>query len=178
MKRINDVRSGLAQFELPKGHGLATVKMREDAGSRLILGHATFMAAVHYAVQTGELELQEHNHKRLALRPLLHKMVYCVGREHGFDADNVGVLIEDLEIDRLLELSANPRDTFAIAYALGRVLQQYYASDEEELPFRLLFSGYLQEASALFRGYSKHVERWSHGMDLEKIMDKLTHDDL
>ncbi len=177
MKRNINIRSKLAQVELSNEHVLPTLVTHEDAGSRLILDHATFMAAVHWAVQTGELDLQESNHKRLALRPLLHKMVFCVGRDNGFATQSVELLIDDLEIDRLLELSASPRDTFAIAYALGRTLQQFYVCEEEELPFRLLFSGYLQEASALFKRYATPVERWSRGMDLEKIMDKLTHED-
>jgi|GEM_PF-4043336 len=153
---------------------VASSQFRNDErDNRLVIGYATFMAAVHNAAHTGRIELLSQNYKRLAIRPLLQKLTYCLGRDKGFDMVQIDAFLRRLEIEKLLELSSEPRDTFELAYATGSVLQRYYCNPNEGRIYPILFAEYLHEAKAVFRAYTRHMEWLSRDMDLDKIMDKL-----
>ncbi len=109
-----------------------------------------------YAILNGALELLPQNLATMAVLPLQTKMVYRVGKEHGYTLDRrsitefIGVLgigmtsqvVENFARDlfgkfakktlgktagKLVKKSTGPLMTFATTYALGQVAKQYYA---------------------------------------------------
>ena len=109
-----------------------------------------------YSILNGALELLPQNLATMAVLPLQTKMVYRIGKEHGYSLDRksimefIGVLgvgmtsqvVENFARDlfgslakkalgktagKLVKKSTGPLMTFATTYAMGQVAKQYYA---------------------------------------------------
>ncbi len=141
---------------LPAGASAAATRAAKPVGGSLVDDAATDKMILNYAILNGALELLPESVASMAIIPLQMKMVYRVGKQHGYELDRghikdllatlgVGLTGQYLEqigrklIGGLLKKAGGGMlgsvgkagisvgMSFATTYALGQVAKQYYA---------------------------------------------------
>jgi uncharacterized protein (DUF697 family)/tellurite resistance protein len=147
---------------VPAAAGSAGVPSRPASDGRLVAAQAPDRAALdksilNYSILNGALELLPQSLASMAIIPLQMKMVYAIGKAHGYELDRghirdflatlgVGLTSQYVEeigrklIGGLLKkvggrmlggvgrAATGAAFSFATTYALGHVARQYYAS--------------------------------------------------
>ncbi|MCC7327090.1 MAG: DUF533 domain-containing protein [Burkholderiales bacterium] len=136
---------------------------------------------LHYAILNGALELLPQSLATMAIIPLQMKMVYAIGKAHGFELDRghvkdllatmgVGITSQYVEqfgrkllggllggiggglLGGLGRASTGAAFSFATTYALGQVAKRYYAGG------RRIDAAGLQQAFAEMLGEAKQLQ--------------------
>jgi uncharacterized protein (DUF697 family)/tellurite resistance protein len=163
------------------GAPLASASAIEPAYAATMTGAEMDSMVLNYAILNGALELLPQSLASMAIIPLQMKMVYRIGKAHGFELDRghvkdflatagVGLTSQYLEqfgrklvggllgtlaggLGRSLgSAAAGAGFSFASTYALGQVARRYYAGG------RTLTSAMLQQAFADMLGEAKGLQ--------------------
>jgi uncharacterized protein (DUF697 family)/tellurite resistance protein len=132
---------------------------------------------LNYAILNGALELLPQSVASMAIIPLQMKMVYRIGRAHGYELDRghvkdflatagVGLTGQYLEeVGRKL--------VGGLLGALGQVAKRYYASGRtmSSAVLKDAFASLLAQAKGLQGGYRAQIEAQARTLDLGKIAE-------
>jgi uncharacterized protein (DUF697 family)/tellurite resistance protein len=154
---------------------------------------------VNYATLNGALELLPQSLASMAIIPLQMKMVYRIGKAHGYELDRghvtdflatagVGLTSQYLErfgrklIGGLLgklggllgaagSVGTGAAFSFASTYALGHVAKRYYAGGRklDAAALKETFGTMLGEARAVQGKYTTAIEQQARSIDLSKL---------
>jgi uncharacterized protein (DUF697 family)/tellurite resistance protein len=136
---------------------------------------------LNYAVLTGALELLPESLGTLAIIPVQMKMVYQIGKSHGFElnaayikdfAGTLGIGLTSQVVEGLARKllgsilgglgrqTASSAVAFATTYALGQVAKRYYAGGRKLQPGELkqLYAQMTGDAKAMASKYSDVVQ--------------------
>jgi uncharacterized protein (DUF697 family)/tellurite resistance protein len=148
---------------------------------------------LNYAILNGALELLPESLATMAIIPLQMKMVYRVGKSHGFELDRghikdfiatlgVGLTSQYVEqigrklIGRFLgglgRQAVSSGFSFASTYALGHIAKRYYAGGRtlSGPALKEAFSSMLGEAKGLQSRYSGEIEAKARTLDVGKVL--------
>jgi len=148
---------------------------------------------LNHAILNGALELLPQSWASLAIIPLQIKMVYGIGKAHGYQLDQghirellatvgVGLTSQYLEqfgrklLGGLLGkpgmAAAGVAISFATTYALGQVAKRYYAGGRQMSPelLRNTFQGLLEPARRLQAEYLPQIQQKSANLDVGQVM--------
>ncbi len=155
---------------------------------------------VNYAILNGALELLPQSLASMAIIPLQMKMVYRIGKAHGFELDRghvtdllatVGVGLTSQYVERfgrklvggLLgklggvlgtagSVGTGAAFSFASTYALGQVAKRYYSGGRtlDAAALKETFGAMLAEARAVQGKYAGAIEQQARSVDLPKLL--------
>jgi uncharacterized protein (DUF697 family)/tellurite resistance protein len=148
---------------------------------------------LNHAILTGALELLPQSWASLAIIPLQIKMVYGIGKAHGYQLDQghirellatvgVGLTSQYLEqfgrkllgglLGRPGRAVAGIAVSFATTYALGQLAKRYYAGGRQMSPELLknTFQGLLDPAKRLQAEYLPQIQQKSASLDVGQVM--------
>jgi uncharacterized protein (DUF697 family)/tellurite resistance protein len=137
---------------------------------------------LNYAILNGALELLPETLSNMAIIPLQMKMVYRIGRSHGFELDQgyikdflgtlgIGLTSQVVEgVARKLlggifgglgRQAASSAVAFGTTYALGQLAKRYYASGRklDAAQMKEMFSGLLRDAGAMKDKYAQEIQQ-------------------
>lgn len=148
---------------------------------------------LNHAILNGALELLPQSWASLAIIPLQIKMVYGIGKAHGYQLDQghirellatvgVGLTSQYLEqfgrklLGGLLgkpgKAAAGIAFSFATTYALGQVAKRYYAGGRQmsaEL-LKTTFQGLMEPAKRMQAEYLPQIQQKSANLDVGQVM--------
>lgn len=148
---------------------------------------------LNHAILNGALELLPQSWASMAIIPIQIKMVYGIGKAHGYQLDQghirellatvgVGLTSQYLEqfgrklLGGLLgkpgKAAAGIAFSFATTYALGQVAKRYYAEGRQMSPELLknTFQGLLEPAKRLQGEYLPQIRQKSANLDVGQVM--------
>jgi len=148
---------------------------------------------LNYAITNGALELLPQSLASMAIIPLQMKMVYRVGKAHGFELDRghikdllatlgVGLTSQYLEqfgrkliggwLGKIGNVSAGAAFSFATTYALGQVAKRYYSGGRtiDTARLRQTFAAMLSDAKALQGRYAGQISEQARTLDVAKLL--------
>lgn len=148
---------------------------------------------LNHAILNGALELLPQSWASMAIIPIQIKMVYGIGKMHGYQLDQghirellatvgVGLTSQYLEqfgrklLGGLLgkpgKAAAGIAFSFATTYALGQVAKRYYAGGRQMSPELLknTFQGLLEPAKRLQAEYLPQIQQKSANLDVGQVM--------
>jgi uncharacterized protein (DUF697 family)/tellurite resistance protein len=151
----------------------AAASMSEAEQDKMIL---------NYAILNGALELLPETLSNIAIIPLQMKMVYRIGKSHGFELDQsyikdflgtlgIGLTSQVFEgVARKLlggifggvgRQAASSAVAFGTTYALGQLAKRYYAGGRklDSAEMKQLFSKLLGDATAMKDKYSQEIQQ-------------------
>jgi uncharacterized protein (DUF697 family) len=156
---------------------------------------------LNYAILNGALELLPESLASMAIIPLQMKMVYRVGKAHGFELDRghikdflatlgVGLTSQYVEqvgvklLGRLLGgmlgglggQAVSSGFSFASTYALGHMARRYYAGGRtlSGASLKEAFSGMLAEAKDLQGRYLPEIQQKARTLDVAKVLREVS----
>jgi uncharacterized protein (DUF697 family)/tellurite resistance protein len=156
---------------------------------------------LNYAILNGALELLPESLASMAIIPLQMKMVYRVGKAHGFELDRghikdflatlgVGLTSQYVEqvgvklLGRLLGgmlggiggQAVSSGFSFASTYALGHMARRYYAGGRtlSVASLKEAFSGMLAEAKDLQGRYLPEIQQKARTLDVAKVLREVS----
>lgn len=153
---------------------------------------------LNYAILNGALELLPESLASMAIIPLQMKMVYRIGKAHGFELDRKQVMellgtlgiglgsqyVEQVGVKLVTRLlgrgflgglarqAVSSGMSFATTYALGHLAKRYYAGGRE-LSTQALREGYesmLGEAKALHARYLPAIQDKARTVDVRQVL--------
>ena len=148
---------------------------------------------LNYAILNGALELLPQSLASMAIIPLQMRMVYRIGKAHGFELDSghikdllatlgVGLTSQYLEqfgrkllgglLGGIGSVSAGAALSFATTYALGQVAKRYYAGGRtiDASGLQRAFSDMLAQAKQLQGKYTSQIAEQARTLDLSRVM--------
>jgi uncharacterized protein (DUF697 family)/tellurite resistance protein len=158
---------------------------------------------LNYSILNGALELLPQSLASMAIIPLQMRMVYRIGKAHGFELDQghikdllatvgVGLTSQYLEqfgrklvggllgkvgglLGGLGSASTGAAFSFATTYALGHVAKRYYAGGRtiDTAGLRESFSQMLGRAKELQGKYTAQIAEQARSLDLSKVMSAI-----
>jgi uncharacterized protein (DUF697 family)/tellurite resistance protein len=156
---------------------------------------------LNYAILNGALELLPESLASMAIIPLQMKMVYRIGKAHGFELDRghikdflatlgVGLTSQYIEqvgvklVGRLLggmlggigKQAVSSGFSFAGTYALGHVAKRYYSGGRtlSGASLKEAFSGMLGEAKDLQARYLPEMQQKARTLDVAKVLREVS----
>lgn len=153
---------------------------------------------LNYAILNGALELLPESLATIAILPLQMKMVYRIGKRHGYDLDRghikefaataglgltsqvvegfarkllKGVLGKGL-VGGIAGQAVSSGFSFASTYALGKVAQSYYAGGRQlgAVQLRALFDQTVAQAKGLHAQHLPAIRERAAGLDLPRLL--------
>jgi uncharacterized protein (DUF697 family)/tellurite resistance protein len=148
---------------------------------------------LNHSILNGALELLPQSWASLAIIPLQIKMVYGIGKAHGFQLDQghirellatvgIGLTSQYLEqfgrklLGGLLgkpgKAVAGIAFSFATTYALGQLAKRYYAGGRQmssEL-LKATFQGFLEPAKRMQSEYLPQIQQKAANLDVGQVM--------
>ena len=158
---------------------------------------------LNYSILNGALELLPQTLASMAIIPLQMRMVYRIGKAHGFELDQghikdllatlgVGLTSQYLEqfgrklVGGLLgkvgglmggigSATTGAAFSFATTYALGQVAKRYYAGGRtiDTAGLQQSFSEMLGRAKQLQGNYTAQIAEQARSLDLSKVMSAI-----
>jgi len=197
------VKLGLGDHPIPPPIPVAAVAA--GAGAAAGAGYASTKSPaeldgmiLNYAILNGALELLPESLASMAIIPLQMKMVYRVGKAHGFDLDRKAVLellgvlgigvgsqyVEQVGvklIGRLLgggflggiaKQAVSSGMSFASTYALGHLAKRYYAGGRtlSTQALRETYESILGEAKGLQSRYLPAIQEKARTLDVRQVL--------
>jgi uncharacterized protein (DUF697 family)/tellurite resistance protein len=145
--------------------GAAPAAPRSDAElDRMVL---------NYAIMNGALELLPQSMASMAIIPLQMKMVYRIGKAHGYEL--IGGLFGKVAggmAGALARGATGAAFSFATTYALGQVARRYYAGGRT-MNTQMLKDAYtsvLGQARGLQAQYMPQIEQQARKVDVAQIV--------
>lgn len=156
---------------------------------------------LNYSILNGALELLPESLATMAILPLQMKMVYRIGKRHGYELDRghikeflataglgltsqvvegfarkllKGVLGKGL-VGGLAGQVVSTGFSFASTYALGKVAQSYYAGGRQlgAIQLRSLFDQTLAQAKGLHAQHLPGIREKAAGLDLPRLLQEV-----
>ena len=163
-----------------------------------VLGKASISAAemdqmiLNASITNAALELLPESIASMAIIPLQLRLVYRIGKAHGYEMDRshakdflatlgVGLTSQYLEqfgrkllgglLGGIGRQAASSGLTFATTYALGRVAQRYYSAGRtlDTATLKQTFASLLDEARGLAPRYQGEIERKAGSIDTRSL---------
>lgn len=163
-----------------------------------VLGKASMSAAemdqmiLNASITNAALELLPESIASMAIIPLQLRLVYRIGKAHGYEMDRshakdflatlgVGLTSQYLEqfgrkllgglLGGIGRQAASSGLTFATTYALGRVAQRYYSAGRtlDTATLKQTFASLLDEARGLAPRYQGEIERKAGSIDTRSL---------
>lgn len=156
---------------------------------------------LNYAILNGALELLPESLATMAILPLQMKMVYRIGKRHGYELDRghikdfaataglgltsqvvegfarkllKGVLGKGL-VGGIAGQAVSSGFSFASTYALGKVAQSYYAGGRQlgAIQLRALFDQTVSQAKGLHAQHLPRIREKAAGLDLPSLLQEV-----
>ena len=156
---------------------------------------------LNYAILNGALELLPESLATMAILPLQMKMVYRVGKRHGYELDRghikeflatagLGLSSQVVEgfarkllkgvlgkgmVGSLAGQAVSSGFSFASTYALGKVAQSYYAGGRTlgAIQLRALFDETLARAKGMHAQHLPAIRQKAAGLDLPGLLSQV-----
>lgn len=172
------------------GDALAVAPLPTEASAAAMDLDPTILNA---AILNGALELLPQSVASLAIIPLQMRLVYCIGKAHGYELDRghirdllatlgVGLTGQYLEgIGRKLiggllggvgRVATGAAFSFGTTWAIGQVARRYYAGGRvmNAATLKDAFAEYRRQGQALTAQYLPRIRQESGSLDLGRIM--------
>ncbi|MFN7340393.1 MAG: DUF533 domain-containing protein [Opitutia bacterium] len=156
---------------------------------------------LNYSILNGALELLPESLATMAILPLQMKMVYRIGKRHGYELDRghikeflatagLGLTSQVVEgfarkllkgvlgkgmVGSLAGQAVSSGFSFASTYALGKVAQSYYAGGRQlgAIQLRALFDQTLAQAKGLHAQHLPSIREKASSLDLPRLLQEV-----
>ncbi len=155
---------------------------------------------LNYSLLNGALELLPQSLASMAILPLQTRMVYRIGKAHGYELDSghikefaatlgvgfAGQYVEQIGrkliggmlkkaggmLGRIGGAATGSAFSFATTYALGQVAKQYYAGGRtiDTTRLRQMFASLLEQGKSLQASYSGEIQQRARSIDMSQIV--------
>jgi uncharacterized protein (DUF697 family)/tellurite resistance protein len=148
---------------------------------------------LNYSILNGALELLPQSLASMAIIPLQMRMVFRIGKAHGFELDQghikdllatlgVGLTSQYLEqfgrklvgglLGGLGRAGTGAAFSFATTYAIGQVAKRYYAGGRaiDTAALKQSFNDMLGSAKALQGNYTAQIAEQARSLDVGKVL--------